>query len=189
MGEAKQLLPLGETTVLGQAIHNVRRSQVNEIVLILGAAADFIRQQLPASLLEGINIVVNQAYGQGMASSLRTGLAVLDPQVDAALIVLADQPFLRPATLDHLIDQYNQRVEQYGRAKTQIVIPVYQGQRGNPVLLDRSVFSAAMALEGDTGCRAIFKQHPESTVNVEVEDEGVLLDIDNREDYTRLLKE
>jgi molybdenum cofactor cytidylyltransferase len=179
MGEAKQLLLLGDRTVLGQTIENVRRSAVDEIVLVLGSSADAIRRQLPISLLEGINVVVNPAYEQGMASSLRAGLAALDPQVDAALIVLADQPFVRPETLNQLADHHR-------RSKAQIVIPSYQGVRGNPVLLDRSVFAEVMALEGDIGCRAIFSTHTERTVKLEVEDEGILLDIDNQEDYQRL---
>jgi molybdenum cofactor cytidylyltransferase len=179
MGEAKQLLRLGESTVLGQTIENVRGSAVDEIVLVLGSSAETIRRELPLSLLEGLKVVVNPAYAEGMASSLRTGLAALDPQVDAALIVLADQPFVRPETLDQLGCKHR-------RSKAQIVIPSYQGVRGNPVLLDRSVFAEVMALEGDTGCRAIFGNHTERTVKLEVEDEGILLDIDNQEDYERL---
>jgi molybdenum cofactor cytidylyltransferase len=179
MGEAKQLLRLGETTVLGRTIENVRRSAVDEVVLVLGAAAATIRRQLPAPLLEGLKVVVNPAYAQGMASSLRAGLSALDPQVSAALIVLADQPFVRPQTLDQLAQHHH-------RTWAQIVIPSYRGIRGNPVLLDRSVFSEVMALEGDTGCRAIFSSHTEHTLKVEVEDEGILLDIDNQEDYQRL---
>jgi molybdenum cofactor cytidylyltransferase len=66
------------------------------------------------------------------------------------------------------------------------VIPTYKGFRGNPVLLDRSVFSEVMALKGDVGCRAIFGSHLEGMVKVEVEDAGILLDIDNQEDYQRL---
>ena len=86
MGEAKQLLRLGESTVLGRTIENVRRSAVvDEIVLVLGASAEAIRRRLPASLLEGLNVVVNPAYEQGMASSLRAGLSALDPQIGATL--------------------------------------------------------------------------------------------------------
>ncbi len=77
-------------------------------------------------------------------------------------------------------------MDAYRRSGAQIVIPLYQGNRGNPVLLDRSVFSEVMALEGDVGCRAIFANHLEEIVNVEVEDMGVLLDIDDPEDYQRL---
>ena len=72
------------------------------------------------------------------------------------------------------------------RSRAPIVIPSYQGNRGNPVLLDRSVFSEVMALEGDIGCRAIFGNHLEDILKVEVEDPGVLLDIDDQGDYDRL---
>jgi molybdenum cofactor cytidylyltransferase len=182
MGEAKQLLRLAGSTVLGQTIENVRRSGVDEIVLVLGASAEVIRRQLPASLFEGLKVVVNPAYEQGMASSLQAGLSALDPRTSAALIVLADQPFVRPETLAQL-------AEHHRRSKAQIVIPSYKGVRGNPVLLDRSVFAEVMALEGDTGCRAIFGSHTGHTLKLEVEDEGILLDIDSQEDYQRLREE
>ena len=69
MGRAKQLLPLGETTVLTRTLENVRSAGLNDIVLVLGALAEEIRRRLPKSLLEDLRIVVNHAYGQGMASS------------------------------------------------------------------------------------------------------------------------
>jgi molybdenum cofactor cytidylyltransferase len=179
MGRAKQLLPLGGTTVLAQTLDKVRSARVAEIILVLGASAEAIRQQLPPSLLDGLKVVVNQAYGKGMASSLHEGLAALDQRSDAALIILGDQPFIRPQTLDQIVDGYR-------RSRAKIVIPSYQGNRGNPVLLDRSVFSEVMALEGDVGCRAIFGNHLEAILKVEVEDKGVLLDIDDQDDYERL---
>jgi molybdenum cofactor cytidylyltransferase len=179
MGEPKQLLRLGERTVLERTLENVRAAGVDEIVLVLGSSAATIQRQLPASTFEGLKVVVNQAYGQGMASSLREGLAALPPHIDAALIVLADQPFIRPETLDQIVDRHR-------LSNAQIVIPMYKGFRGNPVLLDRSVFADVMALDGDVGCRAIFGGHVEGIVKVEVEDVGILLDIDNKEDYERL---
>jgi molybdenum cofactor cytidylyltransferase len=179
MGRAKQLLPLGGTTVLAQTLDKVRSARVAEIILVLGASAEAIRQQLPPSLLDGLKVVVNQAYGKGMASSLHEGLAALDQRSDAALIILGDQPFIRPQTLGQIVDGYR-------RSRAKIVIPSYQGNRGNPVLLDRSVFSEVMALEGDVGCRAIFGSHLEAILKVEVEDKGVLLDIDDQDDYERL---
>jgi molybdenum cofactor cytidylyltransferase len=179
MGEAKPLLRLGESTVLGQTLENVRGAGVDEIVLVLGFSAETIRQQLPISAIEGLKVVVNQAYRQGMASSLRAGLSAAGPQIDATLIVLADQPFIRPETLDRIVDRYR-------RSGAQIVIPSYKGFRGNPVLLDRSVFAEVMALDGDIGCRAIFGSHLEGIVKAEVEDVGILLDIDTKGDYVRL---
>ena len=177
MGQAKQLLALGESTMLAQTLAHVQAATLHEIVLVLGASAEAIRRQLPSS--QQLKIVVNQAYQQGIASSLRTGLSAVDPNSDAALIILGDQPFIRPQTLNRI-------VEEYRRSQAQIVIPMHRGQRGNPVLLDRSVFAEVMALEGDVGSRAIFAKHLDQIVNVEVEDEGIVLDLDDPADYERL---
>jgi molybdenum cofactor cytidylyltransferase len=182
MGRAKQLLPLGGTTVLARTIDNVRAAGLMEIVLVLGASAEAIRRQLPQSLLQGLKVVVNQAFAQGMASSLREGLSALDSQTGAALIILGDQPFIRPQTLHQIMAEYR-------RSGAQIVIPAHQGKRGNPVLLSRPVFPEVMTLEGDTGCRAIFANRLDAILNVEVEDSGILLDIDNQEDYDLLIRE
>jgi len=172
MGEAKQLLRLGENTLLGQVLENVRSSEAKDIVLVLGHQAEKIRERIST---ENLTVVINESYQQGMGTSLRAGLAALPPGVDAALIVLADQPFIRPKTLGLLMDQYR-------RSSAQIVIPTYKGFRGNPVLLDRSVFSEVMALTGDIGCRAIFGNHLEGIVKQPVEDIGILLDLDSKED-------
>ncbi len=179
MAEAKQLLPVGEQTVLERTLGNVRDSGADEIVLVLGFSAEIIQQQLPATLLDGLKVVINHYYAQGMASSLREGLSAVSPQMDAALIVLADQPFVRSATLDRIIERYR-------CSDAEIVIPLLRGSRGNPVLLNRSIFPEVMALDGDTGCRAIFGSHADGIVELDVDDAGVLLDIDSKDDYERL---
>ncbi len=176
MGSVKQLLPFGDSTLLETVLRNLRDSQVSEIVLVLGSSADAIREKIP---LDGVKIVINQAYREGMGTSVRTGIAQVSPDADAALVVLADQPFVKPATIDHLIHVYRDK-------KAQIVIPVYQGFRGNPILLDRSVFPELLTLAGDIGCRAIFGGHTENILKEPVDDIGVLLDIDTPVDFEKL---
>ncbi|HTW45690.1 MAG TPA: molybdenum cofactor cytidylyltransferase [Acidobacteriaceae bacterium] len=180
MGEIKQLLPLDGRMVLERTLANVRGSAVDEVVLVLGHAAEEIRQQLPAKLLDNVTLAMNQEFAEGMSSSLRVGLAALGPQMDAAMIVLGDQPLVRPETMDRIIQKYSE-------SNAEIVVPHYRGKRGNPVLLDRTLFPEAMTLEGDTGFRTLFGRHAEGLVATDVDDVGVLLDIDSREDYTRLL--
>jgi molybdenum cofactor cytidylyltransferase len=176
MGETKQLLRLGVNTLLGQVLEHVRSSRAKDIVLVLGHEAEKIKEQVST---DNLTVVINESYQQGMGASLRTGLAALPPGVNAALIVLADQPFIRSKTLDLLMDQYM-------RSNAQIVIPTYKGFRGNPILLDRSVFSEVMALTGDIGCRAIFGNHLEGIVKFPVEDIGILLDMDSKDDFELL---
>jgi CTP:molybdopterin cytidylyltransferase MocA len=175
MGEPKQVLRLSGKPLLARTLDNVRAARVGDIVLVLGHAAETIAEQVG---VDGVKVVVNDDYQQGMGTSLGVGLSALDPLTDAALIVMADQPFVRPETLQQIIDKYRD-------SSAQIVVPLYQGFRSNPVLLDRSVFQEVMALKGDVGCRAIFGDHADGIVKVNVDDIGVLLDIDNPEDLAR----
>ena len=173
MGTAKQLLQIDGRPLVQHVLDNVQRSGVGEIILVLGHSAAAIQRELK---LEGAKVVVNENFLQGMGTSLKSGLARVDSQVQAALIILADQPFVRPETLDQLIAAHE-------RTRAQIVIPTYRGFRGNPVLLDRSVFPEVMGLSGDIGCRAIFGEHQDGIVKLEVGDVGILLDIDQKSDY------
>ena len=176
MGTAKQLLQIDGRPLVQHVLDNVQRSGVGEIILVLGHSAAAIQRELK---LEGAKVVLNENFLQGMGTSLKSGLARVDSQVQAALIILADQPFVRPATLDQLIAAHE-------RTRAQIVIPTYRGFRGNPVLLDRSVFPEVMGLSGDIGCRAIFGEHQDGIVKLEVGDVGILLDIDQKKDYESL---
>jgi len=176
MGTAKQLLQIDGRPLVQHVLDNVQRSGVGEIILVLGHSAAAIQRELK---LEGAKVVLNENFLQGMGTSLKSGLARVDSQVQAALIILADQPFVRPETLDQLIAAHE-------RTRAQIVIPTYRGFRGNPVLLDRSVFPEVMGLSGDIGCRAIFGEHQDGIVKLEVGDVGILLDIDQKKDYESL---
>jgi molybdenum cofactor cytidylyltransferase len=209
MGTAKQLLKLGERTVLESTLAVVRGADVAETVVVLGAEAEKIQREIEFGA--GVKVVVNAEYGTGMASSLRAGLGAVGAEIDAALIVLGDQPLVRAETLRTIIGAYaivrapgmglrapssglrapgsGDRAEGNGLGTlggAEIVIPTHGGRRGNPVLLDRGVFGEAMALTGDVGCRAIFGKHADGIVTVAVEDAGILVDIDSREDYERI---
>ncbi len=176
MGMPKQLMPLGDKTLLEHALANLRGSEVSEIVLVLGANAEEIEKKVPTS---GLKVVINSLYEQGMGTSIRAGLAALEPDARAAFVVLADQPFVRPSTLNQMIAYHREHA-------SQITLPLYKGFRGNPVLLDRTVFEELNSLDGDVGCRAIFGSHTAGIHKVPVNDIGVLLDIDTPEDLRHL---
>ena len=163
--------------MLQHVLDSTRASGVGEIILVLGFAAESIQREIET---QNVRVVINENYQQGMGTSLKAGLAAVDARADAAIIALADQPFVRPDTL-------NQLITEHGRSRAQIVIPTYRGFRGNPVLLDRSVFPELMSLKGDMGCRAIFGDHLEGIVKLPVEDAGILLDIDRQSDFEALL--
>lgn len=175
MGTQKQLLRLGEKILLEHTLDNLRGSRVREIVVVLGSGAEAVRPLIGA----GIKIVLNERFAEGMGTSLQCGIAALDAQANGALVVLADQPLVKAATIDRLIADYELH-------QPQILIPLFRGFRGNPVLLDRSVFPEIAGLKGDMGCRAIFGDHLENIRKLEVEDAGVLLDADRPRDLETL---
>ena len=175
MGTVKALVRIAGKTMLERTLLTLFGSRVDEIVVVLGHSADLIQQNVSFGTAK---IVINGSYREGMASSLRIGLSAIKAEAEAALIVLADQPFLKSTTIDQLIEEYR-------RKKPEILIPTYDGVRGNPVLLDRSLFGEAAELRGDVGFRAIFGRHARGISKLPVHDPGVLMDLDTPADVER----
>ncbi len=181
-GQCKQLMRLGEKTLIEHVLDSVRQSRVDDVVVVLGGYAAEIQEQVGFSRER---VIVNAEYADGMSTSIQAGLHALSPSTEAAMIVLADQPFIASSTLDLLIDEYR-------RTKPSVVIPTYNGFRGNPVLVDKSLFPEMMGIRGDIGCRAIFGEHAEHAewiARVPVDDRGVVTDIDTMEDFDRWKRE
>jgi xanthine dehydrogenase accessory factor len=175
-GRCKQLMPFGGKTLLEHVLDNLKQSKVDEVVVVLGAHADEIRQRVR---FDKERVVLNPDYPSGMSTSIQAGLRALPATSVAAMIVLGDQPFVTSQTLDALVDGYR-------RTRASVVIPTYNGFRGNPIIVDRALFAEMMSIRGDIGCRSIFGDHAESIVKVAVDDRGVVTDIDTPEDLDRV---
>jgi molybdenum cofactor cytidylyltransferase len=119
-----------------------------------------------------IRVVHNPGYATGLSASLAAGISALSDDVDGAIVCLGDMPRVVPAVLDRLIAAFDP-VE--GRA---ICVPTYRGKRGNPVLWDRRFFPELRAIAGDVGARHLIGTHGESVAEVEMADDGVLVDVD-----------
>lgn len=176
MGRSKQLLRLGDSTLLERSLASVRKANVDEIILVLGCDAEEIQRSVSTS---GLVVVLNEQYQQGMGTSLRRGLSAMNAEAHGAFVILADQPFVSPTTLNQMVDHHHHH-------KPQVTIPTYKGFRGNPILLDRSVFPELADLRGDVGCRAIFGNHTGNIHKFAVEDPGILLDVDTLDDLDKL---
>ena len=174
MGQLKQLLPWGGTTVLGQTIRQAKQSLAHETWLVSGHRAPEIEVIAEA---ENIYVIRNRQYASGeMLSSLQTAVAQLPPSTAAALVLLADQPMIEPETLNQLLIAFWQ-------GKGELVAPVYEGQRGNPVLIGRSHFAELLALPSGAAPRSLLQRHPVHLVPVA--SDSVLRDLDRPEDYER----
>ena len=173
MGRQNKLLsPIEGKPMVVRTVAALRKCALGRITVVLGHQAEKLRQALPARKLR---FALNKQYREGMASSIRCGIAALDDNVDAALIVLADMPRVQPQTVASLIAAL--RPEE-GRT---IALPRYRGKRGNPVLFARQHFEELMALDGDQGAKELLVAHAEAVIEVAVDDPGVLVDVDTKE--------
>ncbi len=147
-------------------------SSAGRVVVVTGAREAEVR-----SALAGLDVsfVRNPDFADGLSTSLKAGVAALEPEFDGALVLLGDMPLVTPALLDRLITAFNP-VE--GRA---ICVPAHAGKRGNPVLWDRQFFAAMAEIRGDTGARHLLGEHEELVCEVPWEDEAIFRDIDTPE--------
>ncbi|NOY12581.1 MAG: molybdenum cofactor cytidylyltransferase [Deltaproteobacteria bacterium] len=178
MGRPKQLLSLRGQTVIECVIDSALASSLDKLVVVLGHRAEEIR-----GLLTGrdVTVVRNTDYQRGQSSSLRVGLRAVREEVDAVLFLLGDQPLIIPETIDSILTAYINR-------PAPIVIPRFDGRRGNPVLFDRQTFARIDALSGDTGGRVLFQEYAGDIVEVPLHDPAVHFDIDTEQDYQMLKK-
>jgi len=183
MGRPKQLLRVGDRTLLEHVIDAAMASRLSDIVLVLGARAGEVRSSLRVSGCERLRSVVNEAYERGMSTSLRCGLATCDAGSEGAAILLADQPGIGPALINSMLDAF-------GCRRVPIVRPVFRGPEGeavpgHPVMLARSIWPMLDTLDGDEGARALIARNPELLQTVEVRAD-VPVDIDTLDDYRRV---
>jgi molybdenum cofactor cytidylyltransferase len=178
MGEAKLLLPFGEKTIIETVIDNVIQSKIEKILVVLGSNREKIEQRIKNYSLK---ITFNPDFRSGMLSSVHAGFQALPEYAQAALVVLGDQPFISTSVIDNLIDAY-------GRTGKGIVLPVYKGERGHPVLIDMKYRIEVENLSPDIGLRGTVYNHPEDILEVEVKSQSILKDIDYIEDYKKELK-
>ncbi|HUT97268.1 MAG TPA: molybdenum cofactor cytidylyltransferase [Dehalococcoidales bacterium] len=168
MGKLKQLMPLGDSTILEQTLANLLGSRATEVVVVLGHKAEEVVKRLSG---RPVKVVVNPLYRKGMGSSIAAGLKFVDSQAQAVMLVLGDQPYVDSPTMNRLIDAF-------GGAKKGIVIPTYNGQRGHPLIFARKYQAQLSRLSGDIGGREIIREHPEDVLEVPVDCEGIIIDID-----------
>jgi molybdenum cofactor cytidylyltransferase len=172
MGFPKPLLRLGSRTfieVLAAAIlPNVAR-----LIVVVGAHGRAVREAIPVD--PRILVVENPDYLLGQLSSIKAALPHVGPQASGAMVHLADHPMVRAATFAAVIEGYRH----LGRS---IVIARHRGRRGHPVVFARGLFGELAAAPNDQGARAVVAADPARVAYVEVDDAGVLTDLDTPED-------
>jgi CTP:molybdopterin cytidylyltransferase MocA len=177
MGQFKPLLPIAGTTVIAHVVAMFRAAGIERIGVVIGYCAEQIE---PVVSRLGAKPVRNPEYQQGMYASIQAGIASLPATVDACFILPADVPLVRPESVAALAQAFAAR-------RAPITYPRFNGQRGHPPLVSNALFAEILAGNGEGGLRELLRKHQPDSSDVDVLDEGVLLDMDTPEDYAQLV--
>jgi molybdenum cofactor cytidylyltransferase len=173
MGEQKLLLPYGEGSIITTVLHHVLRSQVDSVHLILGADQERIREEVKSL---PVKICFNPDHRSGMLSSVICGWRSLPEKTGGVLIFLGDQPHIPPGVSNAILEAYH-------RSHHDIVVPRYGNRKGHPLLVDYLYKEEIERLDPEVGLRSLMHRFPEDVLELDMEEPGILLDIDTPDDY------
>lgn len=176
LGRPKQTLPFGDTTLLGWVVRDAEGSSLDDVVLVVGGAAD----EALAGVEPGrARIARNDAYGSGCASSLLAGLDAM-AGCDAAMLLLGDMPGVDPTVIDAVRGDWE--VHRPWGAVTS-----YDGEPGHPFVFAEPAFPALRSLHGDKAVWKLLEEHPERVRRVPVQ-RPLPPDVDTWDDYERAVR-
>ncbi len=187
MGQPKQLLPFGKSTIVETVVDNMLKAKFSKVIVVVGHCADQIKQVLGE---RSVKTVFNPDYRDGMLTSAQEGIRFLDlvnakneSNRDAFSLMLVDQPFITHRLINGVIDAYT-------RTNKGIVLPSYNNRRGHPVIFNSNYVGKILALDANSGgVRDLYASYSDDIYYVNVDTDDVLRDIDYMEDYKKAIKE
>jgi molybdenum cofactor cytidylyltransferase len=174
----KLLLPYNGKTMIETVIDHVRQSATDHILVVTGAYSD---ELLPVINRLPVKPCYNNDYKKGMLSSVQCGFRNIPATAEAVMIFLGDQPSIPGGVAGMLISEYR-------KSEKGIIIPVYKGRRGHPMLIDCKYRDIIGKLDHAVGLRDLLHKYPDDVLEVNVEMPGILKDIDTPQDYRALTK-
>jgi molybdenum cofactor cytidylyltransferase len=181
MGSPKALLDYRGETFAGRLIR-VLSGTCEPVIVALGHQAETIRPQLTGVHPMGsVCFVVNPDPERGQLSSLQVALEAVPADAEGFLFIPVDCPAVEPATLAYLVEAFRGR-----QSSTMLVIPSYRGRHGHPVCAARQLLPEFLAMPATGQAREIVHRHAAQTQYLEVEDAGIVADIDDADAYRRL---
>jgi molybdenum cofactor cytidylyltransferase len=172
----KLLLQIGSEVLIRKFVKSVCASAADAVLVVLGHEAEKIKAVLQDQTLR---FVENTCYEKGMTTSIQSGVNAASMESVGLMICLADLPFAETSDFNRLIQAFTD----FRRTESSlIIVPVFQGQRGNPVLFSAEFRDKLLAHNGE-GCKGIVSKYPQSVREIIMENDNLLRDIDTPEDY------
>ncbi len=170
MGDANKLTMIVDgTPMVARVVDELLASRAERVIVVTGHERERIEEALSG---RDVDLVHNPDYEEGIATSIRTGVAALGNDVHGVLVALGDMPWVSAEVIDRLVDAFTSDGE------LSIFIPTFGRKRGNPVLWGSQHFPELLALAGDVGGKALFHRHAAAICYVDVESPGVNIDVD-----------
>lgn len=177
-GAHKLLLPIGGEPLIRHTVRAVLQARPRELIVVTGFQESAIRSAL-AQL--AIRIQFNPFFEQGQMSSVTAGVRALTVPADAVMVCLGDMALLRGDDYRELVDVFARRD---GRS---IVVPRFEGQRGNPIVIDWSHLPQLLSAQRNLGCRKLIADYPQEVFAYDAPHDRFVVDIDTPEDYARVV--
>jgi molybdenum cofactor cytidylyltransferase len=178
MGFLKQTANIKGKSLLELVLDKVRKFPFHEIIIVLGYKHEEVMKTLK---LEYEKVVINEEYEKGMSSSLKKGVLNISKDSEAFAIFLADMPLIKEESIEKVINEFNER-------SCLIVAPIFNKVIGHPVIFHRNLIPEIINLEGDIGAKKVIEKYKDEASFIEIDDEGVLIDIDAPKDLEEVLK-
>lgn len=175
-GVNKLMLPVDGQPLLRRTVLTLQASRLTELVVVLGHQMEEARR-----VLQGLEVrtIYNAEYREGQMSSVHRGLEALSRPCDGVMICLTDQPLLTTRDIDALIDAYT-------RSGGAILVPTYEGRRGNPIVLAVAQREQILGGGRNLGCKKLIENNPELVTTVAMDNDHFVVDLDTPEDYRQL---
>jgi molybdenum cofactor cytidylyltransferase len=178
-GVAKPLIRLMGVPLISRHLVALSGAGVDQVVVVTGHARTAVERQVQSF---SVTLVHNEAHAEGLEGSVRAGLAALSGSFDAVFVMPSDQPLIGADDLTELIGAFKKR------AAGHIVVPVVDGHRGNPILLDELAHAQVLASAANLGCRHLIERQPELVSVHETNNTRFVTDLDTLEDVQRLAR-
>lgn len=171
MGKLKPLLPLGPVTALERSVQLFLGAGIEDVRVVVGYRAEDL-----TPLLRRLNVrwIVNERFREGMLSSVKAAATSLESSKKAFFLLPADIPLVRPGTVTDLLSANEEHA-------SDVLYPCFFGKRGHPPFISAALRSGILAWNGEDGLRSFLQQSRFRSVDVEVADEHILLDMDSPE--------
>ena len=171
-GENKLTKKIQGIPLIKHSVKNILSSSVDELIVVLGYQKKIIEKLIEKN--EKIKTVFNENFENGIASSIKTGLNHFSEKTEAFFICLGDMPLVN-------YNIYNQLIKSKDNKK--IIVPIYKGQQGNPVLFDKSMKEKIMSISGDAGAKKILELNKDKILNLEINDQNITKGFDTQDNF------